>query len=127
MGKIFFRRLELAASIGVLPREKTTKQRIFVDLEFAVDTHRAAKTDAVEDTVDYAKVRESIIATVNARHYQLLETLAETIAAALQRDFNLTDIKLCISKPDIFADMEAVGVELSLGEVEVCDELKSQG
>lgn len=115
MDKIFFRQLKMQASIGVLPHEKQHRQTIIIDLEFAIDIASAAKNDSLADTVDYAAVKNSIHAVVDRQHYQLIETLANSIAAELKQQFALQSLRLSISKPDIFADMESVGVSLSRG------------
>lgn len=110
MNKIFFRQLTMPASIGVLPHEKQHRQTILIDLEFAVDIARAAKNDCLTDTVDYAAVKNAIHAIVDRQHYQLIETLASAVVTQLKQQFALQALRLSISKPDIFADMESVGV-----------------
>lgn len=107
MDKIFFRNFKLNASIGLLPHEKQRKQTLLINLEFGID---ASKVAVLADTIDYAKVRDTLIKLIDAKHYDLLECLAELICEKLSRQFNLHWIKLSLEKPDIFDDMEAVGL-----------------
>ncbi len=109
MDKIFFRRLSLAASIGILPQERKHKQTLLIDLEFSID---AKKVESLADTINYALVREKILEITNAQHYDLLETLAEKISQQLMDQFKITWLHLEISKPDIFADIDAVGISI---------------
>lgn len=101
------------ASIGVLPHEKQKPQPVIIDLEFSVDIAKAAANDDIQDTIDYVAVKVLIHDVVEQRHYQLLETLADTLLKALTAKFALTNLRLSISKPDIFADMEAVGIVIT--------------
>ncbi len=98
------------ANIGVLPEEKQQAQSIMIDLEFSVNIAKAAARDCVEDTIDYAAVKAAIHRVVEQQHYNLLETLADKLAKVLRKQFAFSWLKLSISKPDIFPDMEVVGV-----------------
>jgi hypothetical protein len=54
------RGITLPARIGAYPREKGRQQTLTFDLDFDVDAARAAPTDALRDTIDYAAVTEVI-------------------------------------------------------------------
>ncbi len=98
------------ANIGVLAHEQQQAQPIVIDLEFSIDSRKAAASDDVADTIDYSQVKSLIHDVVKQRHYQLLESLAHAIVTALVAAFSLQDLRLSLSKPDIFPDMEAVGI-----------------
>jgi dihydroneopterin aldolase len=110
MDKIFFRRLSVMADIGILPWEKEHRQEIHIDLEFATDAAVAAVSDDINDAINYASVRETIISFVQNKRFNLLETLAEELSIQLIEVFSFTWLKLSISKPSIFDDADAVGI-----------------
>jgi dihydroneopterin aldolase len=69
--------------IGVLPEEQHRLQQVTVDVQLYVDTAQAACSDAVVDTVNWSIVVETVLRVCRQRHYGLIETLCETLAAAL--------------------------------------------
>ena len=81
-----------------------------IDLEIAFDCKRAAKTDAIEDTIDYKKITKAIIKFVEESEFQLQETLAEGIAALVKNEFKVNSLKLRVSKPGALRHAEDVGV-----------------
>ena len=50
-------------------------------MELGLDTRRAAKSDDLTDTVDYAGLADRVVALVEGEPVNLIETLAERIAA----------------------------------------------
>jgi len=68
---------------GVLPAEKTLGQFFLVSLELCLDLRRAGEQDDLEATVDYAAVYETVKAVMEGPSRDLLEALAEEIAARL--------------------------------------------
>ena len=110
MDKIYFRRWVLPARIGVLPHEKEAAQSLAIDLEFDVDARSAAAQDVLANTIDYRQIKAAIEHVIQLQHYELIETVAERIAERLLADFPIRSLRLCVEKPDIFADMDAVGI-----------------
>ncbi len=68
---------------GVLPAEKTLGQFFLVSLELCLDLRRAGEQDDLGATVDYAAVYETVKAVMEGPPRDLLEALAEEIAARL--------------------------------------------
>ena len=56
MDKIEIRDLEVYAHHGVLEEETALGQKFLISLELGLDTRKAGKTDALEDSVSYAEV-----------------------------------------------------------------------
>jgi dihydroneopterin aldolase len=67
---------------GVLPEEHERAQPFEVDLELEVDLRRAGQSDSLADTVDYGAVAGAVAAILHGPHADLMEHLAEQIAAA---------------------------------------------
>lgn len=114
MDRVFIEGLQVDALIGVYDAERDAKQPLLLDIRLGYDNRRAAERDAVADTVDYAVVCAAVRAFVDARQPQLLETLAEALAAHLLQAFGVDDVRLRIRKPDAARALGAasVGVEI---------------
>ena len=67
---------------GVLPEEREQGQQFSVDVDLSGDFGRAALTDALVDTVNYASVAERVVEVIEGEPVQLIETLAARIAEA---------------------------------------------
>ncbi|OGO94442.1 MAG: dihydroneopterin aldolase [Coxiella sp. RIFCSPHIGHO2_12_FULL_42_15] len=112
MDKIYFRRFETTARMGVFPHEKKAPQPICISLEFNVDSKKAACCDALQATIDYDEIKSTLLAVIAKQHYQLIETLAEAISENLFKRFPISYLKLSVEKTAIYSDMEAVGITL---------------
>ncbi len=71
-------------------REKGTRFEIDADLEAALD--RAIKTDDLTDTIDYVKVHQVVVECCTTNRFQLVETLADTIATELLAQFPVREV-----------------------------------
>ena len=99
MDKIFLSDLHIDTIIGIYDWERETLQTLSFDLEMDWDIRKAAKSDNITDTLDYGSVANTIVEFVEASRYQLIETLAEQLAALLLNTFPIPKIKLTLSKP----------------------------
>ncbi len=114
--KIFLEALEVTCIIGIFDWERKTPQKILIDLEFPANIRRAAKRDRIEDTVDYKRIAKRILTFAGASRFQLIETLAEKLAALLLKEFALKEVTLRISKPGAVRGSKNVGVEITRRE-----------
>ena len=74
--------------------ERELGQRFEVDAEISYDAGTALETDELTDAINYCKVFEMVEDVVVNNEYTLLETLAENIAEAILKDFNIDRIRL---------------------------------
>ena len=110
---VFIRDLELSASIGVHSFEQTEPQRIRINLDLAVrEDDTAAADDDLAKVVCYEGVVSSIRRLIQAGHVNLVETLAERIAAMCLEDRRVRVARVRVEKLDVFADAASVGVEI---------------
>ena len=107
---IYIKDLRVQAIIGIFGWEREVGQEISIDLELAFDCKSAAKTDAIEDTIDYKKITKGIIKFVEGSAFQLQETLAEGIAALVKNEYKVNSLRLRVSKPGALRHAEDVGV-----------------
>lgn len=113
--QVFVRGLQLQARLGVHAHEKAAPQRILVHVELAVEDESAAigiGPDDLARVVDYERVVEAARSAVARGHVMLVETLAETVAAAALVDPRVKLARISIEKPDAFPDIASVGVTI---------------
>lgn len=113
--RIFFSRLALDARIGILEHERRATQPLHVDAEIDVDVRQTVDDHDINSVLDYRHLREAIVNECTQAHVNLIETLAEQVAARLLADFeDIRAVRLRISKPMAFSDCAAVGIEVSV-------------
>ncbi len=69
-------------------------------MDLFLDLRAAGLSDDLKDTVSYAEVFEQVRKIVENESYNLLEALAENIAASLLFCFPLQGVEVTIYKPD---------------------------
>ena len=116
MDIVFLRDLKIEAIIGIFDWEREIKQTLSLDLEMAADVAKAAKTDAIEDTLDYKAVAKRLIDFVGQSEYKLVETLAERVAEIVLSEFNVPWVRLRVNKPGAVRYAGDVGVIIERGE-----------
>jgi len=84
---------------GVLEQEREHGQEFVVDVTMHVSTRRAAETDDVADTIHYGEVSERVSALISGEPVNLIETLAERIAADLLSDERVVLAVVTVHKP----------------------------
>jgi dihydroneopterin aldolase len=104
--------LRIQCIIGIFDWERKQKQEVSIDLKFPCDNRKAARTDRIEDAVDYKKIAKTTIAFVESSQFLLVETLAERLAENLIVQFSLPEIDLTVSKPGALRGSRNVGVQI---------------
>jgi dihydroneopterin aldolase len=108
--RIFLHGLAVDCIIGFIEWERRVKQTIVIDVEMPVDCARAAKSDEVEDTLDYKKVAKRLIAFVEMSEFKLVETLAHKLAMLIIEEFDVEWVRLSVNKPGAIRGSKDVGV-----------------
>lgn len=111
MRHVFVRDLELNANIGVYRREKGTLQPVRINLDLTVEETDAVD-DKLENVVDYGAVVEGIKTILAGGHLNLVETLAEKIAAHCLEDVRVKVARVRIEKLKVLPEAQSVGVEI---------------
>lgn len=107
------RRLEVLASIGIHDFEKTEPQRLWIDVDLYIPlAYSSPKNDLLEEVIDYDFIRTVVTEHIQKRHIGLQETLCDELAKAMLKHPGVYAVRLSTSKPDVYADTEAVGVEV---------------
>ncbi|HHW45347.1 MAG TPA: dihydroneopterin aldolase [Clostridiales bacterium] len=116
MDKIIIKGLEVFAYHGVYADEKQNGQPFLVDLTLYADFSKAASSDRLEDTINYAAVRECLTLALTGERYNLIERAAEVAAKAVFDQFpKVQKIKLRLKKPQAPLDckFDYVAVEIT--------------
>lgn len=110
--RVFVRDLEIVASVGILEHEIRYEQRIIVSADLAVTDDYDGKSDRLGDVLDYGKLVDGISRLAQSEHVNLIETLAERIAAQCLTDRRVESVRVRIEKPDILPSCRSVGIEI---------------
>jgi dihydroneopterin aldolase len=87
---------------GVLPEERALGQRFIVDVDMQVDLRAAGATDDLTRTVNYAEVYAMAQEIVTGPPAQLIEAVAERIAARVLDAYDAVDaVVVRIRKPEV--------------------------
>ena len=98
--KILLTGLELFGKHGCSAEERKYSQPFVVDAELYFDISKAAATDDLAETIDYVAVLADIKAIVEGTSRNLIETVAQEIAAALLNKYPILDaVKIILHKP----------------------------
>jgi dihydroneopterin aldolase len=109
---VFVKDLKVDALIGIYPEEKTTPQKIIVNIDLSVKEGKDPLSDDIKNVVSYEIVVRKVEEIVAAGHVGLAETLAERIAAACLRDKRVMAARVRIEKPNVIPNARSVGIEI---------------
>lgn len=112
--EIFIQALRVETIIGLLPHERINPQPIEIDLALKTNIRVAAQSENVSDTLDYAAISEGLSEYIRSTHFQLIETLAESIVQWLWK-FSpaINQVSLELRKPMAVQQAKTVGLKIS--------------
>lgn len=84
---------------GVFEHERRDGQDFTIDLRLRLSLAKAADSDDVTDTVHYGELAEKVAAVVAGEPVNLIETLAERIAAVGLEDRRVQEVVVTVHKP----------------------------
>lgn len=109
---IFLRDLRVETIVGIWDWERKIRQTVSIDLEMGADIRKAAKTDSIDDTLNYKDVAKRVQQFVADSDFQLVETMAEKIAEVILAEFDLPWIDVRVNKPGAIRGARDVGVRI---------------
>ena len=112
MDRIFINDLRVNALIGVYPAERERRQQLLLNLELGMDLAPAGRSDALEDTVNYAELEERVALLVSESRFQLLEALAEAVAALALEYAPIRMVRVRVEKPGAARFARSIAVEV---------------
>ncbi|MGI9088959.1 MAG: dihydroneopterin aldolase [Chthoniobacterales bacterium] len=90
--------LELSVRVGVPEEERAEPQRLTVSITLWPVRSFREMEDQLEQTVNYAEVCRAVETFAGARRDQLIETLADEMAAHLLENFSIRKLRLEVRK-----------------------------
>ncbi len=101
MDRIVLHDIIVQGKHGVKPGEREKLQPFRVDLVLQLDLSRAAASDDLHDTINYAAIHRRIVEIVRSHSYALLEKLAAVILDEVASDERIRSADISIAKPGI--------------------------
>ena len=115
---ITLKNVRLYARHGVMPQERTVGGDFTVNLTVSADLSKAAETDDVADTVNYATLYDILREEMNIPS-QLLEHVAGRVAQRIMERFptiTSVDIEITKNNPPMQADCDGASVRMVFAE-----------
>ncbi len=118
MDIIYLNDLRIDTVIGIFDWERRVKQTVVFDLEMGADIRKAAASDDIADTLNYKAVAKRLIQFVSESEFQLVETLAEKVAAIILDEFDVPWVRVRLNKQGAVRGARDVGVIIERGRRE---------
>ncbi len=109
---ILIRDLLVRGIIGINDWEREKRQDILLNLVLYQDMRAAAKSDAIEDSLNYRTLTKELIHYVESSSHHLVETLASEIARIAVVDFEASRVRVRVEKLGALRFAKSVGVEI---------------
>ena len=105
--------IEVECVIGDLPEEREREQTLVVDAELEIPD-RAAETDALADTVDYAAAAERVRAALKAAECRMIERAAkvayDVCCAACAAVSGARPLGVTVTKAGVLPGLESAAI-----------------
>jgi|SRR5438309_1754229 len=111
--RIVLEALEVQADIGFHEFEIGSPQRLLVSVEVWLNDLSAPAEDLPGEAWNYDFLRTEIVELAGAQRYNLQETLAHAIFDRIAAFHGVKALRVQLSKPDVYPDAAAVGVEVA--------------
>ena len=105
--------LEVSCIIGDLPFERCHEQVLTIDVSLDLDLRKAALSDALSDTVDYAALVEEIRSRLRAEKCRLLERAAHVAAEVCLRGSGVRAATVRVTKREVIPGLRAASIEIT--------------
>ncbi len=113
LDRIEIRDLVVPGIVGIKPDERVNKQDVLVNATLWVDTRSAARSDDIDDAVNYRTVTKAMIAHVESGEPMLVERLvAELAGICLDADERIREVEVTVEKPGALRHARSVGITI---------------
>jgi len=111
--RVLIQDLLLRAIIGINDDERKNLQDVVINIVLETDTRAAARSDCIEDALNYRSIAKQVIALVEGSQFFLVERLAEEIARLCLKDPRVQRVTVRVEKPGALRFVRSVGVEIT--------------
>ena len=113
---IHLREVKVRCVLGVHPAERGHARPVILNISLACDTRRAAKSDQLDDAINYELIEAEAIAIAKQGRFRLIETLAERVAEGCLSHPQVRRARVVVDKPGALARTRSVAVEIRRGK-----------
>ena len=111
--KILINELILDLKLGYYDFEKEKPQKIKFSLEIDYQDKKPSNDKDIKSIVNYSTIVRLVTKLVKKKHYNFLETLAESVFDELFKDKRIAKIMLKIEKLEILRQCSSVGIQIT--------------
>ena len=111
--KILINELILDLKLGYYDFEKEKPQKVKFSLEIDYQDKKPSNDKDIKSIVNYSTIVKLITKLVKKKHYNFLETLAESVFDELFKDKRIAKIMLKIEKLEILKQCSSVGIQIT--------------
>jgi len=110
--------LEVTCIIGDLPEERQREQVLVLNVTLALDLSPVLASDALQDTVDYVELSETIRETLRVKQFRMIESAAACAAHVCLLHARVDAVTVRVEKSGAIPGLKAaaVTVERKKGE-----------
>lgn len=112
--QIEIRGLRVHAHHGVHDHEASEGQQFELDVVLDMDSQIAARTDDLDDTIDYTELVDHVADLVRSTRFNLIEALGAHIAEQLLSARRVAAVRVTVTKPEIEFDEEVDAVAVTV-------------
>lgn len=110
--------LEVSCIIGDLPDERINEQVLRVDAVLFLDLRAAARSDEIDDTIDYAEVCDDIRSVLRRAECRMLERAADCVAFVCLQDSRVAKVRVRVEKQERIEGLRAAAVVIERTEID---------
>ena len=111
--RIHLRDHVVSAEIGAFQSERGRDQRLRFDVAVDLASPVSGAEDQVDRILSYDLLVQAIDTALCDQRYNLVETLAERVAALIIEEFGVTRVTLRLNKPFALRGAKNVGVQIT--------------
>lgn len=108
MDKLEITGLSISTHIGVHAWEQRILQPVLLDISVPTDCSTA--DDDLANALDYDKLCQRVTTFVESNSFNLIETLAEKVAALIKNEFKVSALTIRVSKPSAIKNAANISV-----------------
>jgi dihydroneopterin aldolase/D-erythro-7,8-dihydroneopterin triphosphate epimerase len=114
LDQIHIKDLLVSGILGINPEERVNRQDILVNATLWADTRPAARSDDIEDAVNYRTITKRLIAHIEQGGPMLVERLVvELVDICFDSDDRVAAVEMTVEKPGALRHARSVGITIN--------------
>jgi dihydroneopterin aldolase len=113
MDKLILERIEVDTIIGLLDEEKSSPQKLFIDITIYNSIHDIKNSDKIDDGIDYCEIIQSTREFAKIHQVNTIEFFAQQLAHHLKNTFQIKDtVSVTVEKPRYAKDLKVGAIKV---------------